>query len=154
MKRSRQAYENVVKTYFEGCNAGDADTIAACLAPDATHYFPAGMYGGPWRSAQRIAEGWCSLVRDIGSMWTLDRVLVDAESDQAVAEWTHYKTSDGRVLRGDEWYVFDPESGLIKEIRAYYASPQASDLTRLELEGFDYAGRAYSTEPPFSRQPL
>ena len=51
------------------------------------------------------------------------------------------------VLRGDEWYEFDPSTGLISEIRAYYASPQARDLQRLELEGFDYAGRGYSVEP-------
>ena len=53
----------------------------------------------------------------------------------------------GTVLRGDEWYEFDASTGLISEIRAYYASPQARDLQRLELEGFDYAGRGYSVEP-------
>jgi len=31
----------------------------------------------------------------------------------------------GKALRGDEWYEFDEHSGLISEIRAYYASPQA-----------------------------
>jgi hypothetical protein len=48
------------------------------------------------------------------------------------------------VLRGDEWYRFDPDSGLISEIRAYYASPQAAGLDRLELGGFPYAERGYA----------
>jgi hypothetical protein len=66
-------------------------------------------------------------------------------------EWTHFKTLQGTVLRGDEWYDFDPESGLIREIRAYYASPQDPALERLELGGFDYAGRGYATAQPFER---
>jgi hypothetical protein len=73
--------------------------------------------------------------------------VIDVDANSAVAEWTHYKTKQGTVLRGDEWYEFDPSTGLISEIRAYYASPQARDLQRLELEGFDYAGRGYSVEP-------
>ena len=52
------------------------------------------------------------------------------------------------MLRGDEWYVFDADSGLIREIRAYYASPQDPILDRLELGGFDYAGRGYPAAPP------
>jgi hypothetical protein len=66
-------------------------------------------------------------------------------------EWTHFKTFEGTVLRGDEWYVFDPASGLIREIRAYYASPQDPTLERLELGGFPYGERGYPAEPPFSR---
>ena len=75
-------------------------------------------------------------------------MAVDPDLNTAVAEWTHYKTSQGKALRGDEWYEFDPASGLISEIRAYYASPQAADLDRLELADFDYAGRGYSLDAP------
>ena len=75
-------------------------------------------------------------------------MAVDAEMNTAVAEWSHYKTKQGTVLRGDEWYEFDDESGLISEIRAYYASPQVADLQRLELADFDSAGRGYSHRPP------
>ena len=42
------------------------------------------------------------------------------------------------------WYHFDPHSGLIAEIRAYYASPQATGLDRLELSGYPYAERGYA----------
>jgi hypothetical protein len=73
------------------------------------------------------------------------------DGSRAVIEWTHFKTSAGTVLRGDEWYVFDSRSGLIREIGAYYASPQSADLDRLELGGFDYAARGYACEPPFVR---
>jgi len=65
-----------------------------------------------------------------------------------VIEWTHFKTKQGTVLRGDEWYVFDPGSGLIREIRAYYASPQDASLDRLELGGYDYAAHGYAAAPP------
>ena len=52
------------------------------------------------------------------------------------------------MLRGAEWYVFDDETGLINELRAYYASPQAKDLERLELGGYDYEGRGHALAPP------
>jgi methyltransferase len=56
------------------------------------------------------------------------------------------------VLRGDEWYILDPETGLIAEIRAYNASPQDRSLARLELQDFDYAGRGYHLECPMTHQ--
>jgi methyltransferase len=140
--------DEVVRTYFVGCNDADATKIASCLTDDAVHYFPPGMYGGPWRGASLIAENWCSMVARIGSTWALEQVLISPDGRTGVAEWTHYKTTDGTVLRGDEWYVFDEQSGLISEIRAYYASPQDQTRNRMELEGFDYGARGYSTEQP------
>lgn len=52
------------------------------------------------------------------------------------------------MLRGAEWYVFDGPTGLIKELRAYYASPQGPGLERLELGGYDYRSRGYALAPP------
>jgi hypothetical protein len=52
----------------------------------------------------------------------------------------------GPWARGAEWYEFDPGTGLITEIRAYLASPPAAGATRLELEGFPYAERGYTTD--------
>ena len=63
-------------------------------------------------------------------------------------EWTHFKTSQGTILRGAEWVVFDTGTGLMQEIRAYYAAPQTSDLKRLELGGFDYERRGYVLVSP------
>lgn len=39
--------------------------------------------------------------------------------------------------------MFDPESGRIAEIRAYYASPADKRVAINELVDFDYAGRGY-----------
>jgi hypothetical protein len=45
-----------------------------------------------------------------------------------------------------ESYAFDEASGLIREVRAYYAA-QARDNAALTLEGFDYQGRGYPAGP-------
>ena len=140
--------ERLIRTYFEGCNEADSEKVISCLTPDAVHYFPPDMYDGPWRGAETIARKWQNAVAKIGSYWTIDSVVVDANRDQAVIEWAHFKTRDGTVLRGAEWYLFDEETGLISELRAYYASPQAKDLKRLELGGYDYEGRGYVLAPP------
>ncbi|MEI9891341.1 MAG: nuclear transport factor 2 family protein [Caulobacteraceae bacterium] len=138
----------LVRTYFDGCNEADVDKIAACFTPQAVHYFPPGMYEGPFVGARKIAEKWRGAVQALGSYWTVDRLLIEPASWQAVMEWTHFKTRTGAVLRGIEWYEFDPASGLIREIRAYYATPQPAEGDRFELGGFDYAGRDYPLSPP------
>lgn len=151
MSMTHDEMERAIRGYFDACNAGDADAIAAFFTDDAVHYFPPGMYEGPFRTAATIGDRWHQAVEGLGSMWTIDELITDPDTGRAVIEWTHFKTLKGTVLRGDEWYIFDLESGLIVEIRAYYASPQAADLKTLELGGFDYAGRGYATEPPFTR---
>ena len=140
--------ETLIRTYFEACNEADAERMIACFTPDAVHYFPPDMYDGPWQGARTIARKWQTSVARIGSYWTLDGIIIDEDRDEAVIEWTHFKTKDGTVLRGAEWYVFDDETGLIKELRAYYASPQDKDLQKLELGGYDYEGRGYPLAPP------
>ena len=145
--------ESLIRTYFDACNAADADKIAACFVPDGVHYFPPGMYQGPFVGAQTIAERWVGAVEKLGSYWTIDSIVIDPAGARAVIEWSHFKTFSGVLLRGDEWYAFDEDTGLIKEIRAYYASPQAADLDRLELGGFDYARRGYPLESPVVRTP-
>ena len=140
--------EALIRTYFDGCNEADVDKVAACFVPDAVHYFPPGMYGGAFRGARTIGERWRDAVLNLGSYWTVDRLVVEPVTMTAVMEWTHFKTKEGKVLRGIEWYDFDRESGLISEIRAYYASPQDRTLNRLELAGFDYNGRGYPAAPP------
>ena len=147
-----EGMESLIRTYFDGCNEADIPKMVACFEPSAVHYFPPGMYGGPFRGAEEIARRWVAAVENFGSVWTVDHVVTDPGTGRAVIEWTHFKTFQGTVLRGDEWYVFSPETGLIREIRAYYASPQDASLERLELGGFDYAGRGYALEPPIVRE--
>jgi ketosteroid isomerase-like protein len=50
-----QRMEALIRTYFEGCNEADAEKITSCFTPDAVHYFPPGMYDGPFRGAATIA---------------------------------------------------------------------------------------------------
>lgn len=143
-----RAMEKLIRRYFDGCNEADVEKMVECMEPDAVHYFPPGMYGGPFRGAREIAERWRSAVETLGSYWTVDWVVCDPAANRAAIEWTHFKTKQGVRLRGAETYEFDDESALITEIRAYYASPQDDGLAALELGGFDYAARGYALEPP------
>jgi hypothetical protein len=144
---SWDAMEARIRRYFDDCNSGEVERIAAHFEPDAVHYFPPGTYEGPFRGARSIAEKWRAAVQKLGSHWTVDTVMCDPPRRRAVIEWTHFKRAQGIILRGDEWYEFSAR-GLIREIRAYYASPQDATLTKLELGGFDYAGRGYPLKSP------
>jgi hypothetical protein len=146
---SWEAMESRIRHYFADCNSGDVDRIAANFEPDGVHYFPPGTYEGPFRGARTIGEKWHAAVQKLGSHWTVDTVICDPPRRRAVIEWTHFKRLQGIILRGDEWYEFSPR-GLIREIRAYYASPQHVTLRNLELGGFDYAGRGYPLKAPSS----
>lgn len=144
---TRTSMEQHIRDYFAACNSGEPERIARYFEPDGVHYFPPGMYGGPFRGALEIGQRWQAAVQTFGSYWTVDQFIGEPESRRAVIEWTHFKRKQDTVLRGDEWYVFS-ERGLIREIRAYYASPQDRGLATLELGGFDYAGRGYPLAAP------
>ena len=144
---TKGAMESWIRNYFDACNSGVIQRIAAYFEPDGVHYFPPGMYEGPFVGAETIASKWQQAVETLGSYWTVDQIICEPESRRAVIEWTHFKRKKDVILRGDEWYIFS-ERGRIQEIRAYYASPQDSSLDRLELGNFDYAGRGYPVEWP------
>lgn len=139
--------EALIRRYFDGCNAADIDQMAACFTEDAAHYFPPGLPDIPWRGARTIGEMWRWCVVQLGSQWTIEKVLVGPDAAEVAIEWTHRKTGVGEVLRGNEWYVFDTERGLIRETRAHYAAPAGNSLPINELLGFDYRGRGYALEP-------
>lgn len=146
MTLSRSEMERIMRDYMAACTRGAADEIEEYFEPDAVHYFPPGMYEGPFRGARTIAERWAKAVETGGSSWTVDYVAVDEETQTAVCEWTHFKRSQDVILRGTEWYEFS-DRGRITEIRAYYASPQDPSLRVLELGGFPYPGRGYPLRP-------
>ena len=129
--------EALIRRYFDACNAGNVDAIAACFTPDAVHYFPPGLPDIPWRGADTIANKWIWCVNELGSQWTIEKILVSHDSPEAVIEWTHWKNKSGTALRGDEWYRFDPVTGKIAEIRAYYAAPADKSVAINELYDFD-----------------
>ncbi len=150
-------YETLIRRYFDACNAADYDALVSCFTVDAVHYFPPGLPDIPFRGADTIARKWMWCVEHLGSWWTIDQVLISHDSNEAVIEWTHWKTKQGIGLRGDEWYIFDEQSGLISEIRAFYAAPAVNDVASLpdvggiamnQLVGFDYPGRSYHLGPP------
>jgi hypothetical protein len=58
----------------------------------------------------------------LGHIWTVDRVLVAADRPETVLEWTQFDKKGG-ILRGIDWFVFEPGSFRIQEIRAYGAAP-------------------------------
>jgi ketosteroid isomerase-like protein len=133
----------LIRRYFAACNAADYAALVDCFTPDAVHYFPAGLPEIPWRTADTIAKKWIWCVQTLGSQWTIEKILVSHDSPEAVIEWTHWKGKSGTALRGDEWYRFDPVTGKIAEIRAYYAAPADKAVTINELVDFDYSARGY-----------
>jgi len=142
MKPDAEFLESRVRAYFDACNTGDADLIACHFEPDAKHYFPRGVSQGTFAGASDIARGWARFVKQFGSQWSIDHILVDAPRLEAVIEWTHTKQGLAGYLRGDEWYRFS-ERGLIKEIRAYYACPSPDGLQSYELGDYPYAELGY-----------
>ncbi|WP_204331247.1 nuclear transport factor 2 family protein [Geodermatophilus sabuli] len=142
-----ESMERFIRDYFAACNEGDVDGVASYFEPDGVHYFPPGMYEGPFRGARTIGEKWHAAVTEGGSFWTIDQMMTDPPTRRAVIEWSHFKRRAGVLLRGDEWYVFS-ERGFIQEIRAYYASPQDPELSVLQIEGYDYEGLGYATSAP------
>ena len=140
---SPEFYEALIRRYFDACNAADYSALVDCFMPDAVHYFPAGLPEIPWRTADTIARKWQWCVETLGSQWTIERIIVSHDKPEAMIEWTHWKNKSGTALRGAEWYDFDPKSGKIAEIRAYYASPADKSVVINELVDFDYAGRGY-----------
>ncbi|KAF1020411.1 MAG: hypothetical protein GAK30_02555 [Paracidovorax wautersii] len=134
-------YDALIRRYFAACNAASHEALVDCFTPDAVHYFPPGLPGVPWRSADTIARQWIWCVQTLGSQWTIERIIVSHDKPEAVIEWTHWKNKSGTALRGAEWYDF--RDGRISEIRAYYASPADRSVAINELADFDYAGRGY-----------
>lgn len=140
--------EATIREYFDGCNESSVEKMTRTMEPEAVHYFPDGAPQGTFFGAKAIADGWVNTVRNLGSIWTIDRILVDAGRLEAVIEWTHFKPKAGVYLRGDEWYVFS-ERGYIAEIRAYYACPASTEPVRSHMLGdYEYDVRGYPMEPP------
>lgn len=100
------------------------------------------------RGGAVIAARFQAIVEEQGRRWTVDRILEDATQAEAAIDYSRFKTGDDTVVRGAEWFLFDPASGRIREIHAYTAAPLRPDLARHELIDFDYAGRGYPVALP------
>ena len=147
MTLRRESIERAVRGYVDACNSGDANRIKSYFTTNAVHYFPQGSPFGTLRGAAAIADCWTGCVEELGSWWTVDRVLIDPEAQEAVVEWTHFKPKMNGYLRGDEWYRFD-EDGLITEIRAYYACPAQEGVAKHEIGDYPYEPNGYPMALP------
>lgn len=138
-----QRIEQVIRRYIQACNDADAKEIADCFCADAVYYFP---HIPKWSGAVAIAENFTKRAQERGQCWTVDQVIVDVDRCAAALEWTRFDL-DGRVVRGVDWFVFEPQTINIREVRPYAAAFR-TDLARQELQDFDYAGRGYPTNAP------
>jgi len=137
-----QRMEQVIRTYIQACNNADAKAIAACFCPDAVHYFPRGT---KWLGAATIGGNFAKRVQELGLSWTVDQLLTDVDRRAAILEWTQFNKQSGQIVRGVDWFVFEPGTFSIQEVRCYIAAPPYPDMSRQELRDFDYAGRGYPT---------
>ena len=134
--------EEIIRAYIQACNDADAEAIAACFCSDAVHYFPAGdPRRTKWLGAATIGSNFAKIAEQQGVCWTVDQLVIDADRGAAVLEWTRFNRERDRLIRGVDWFVFDPETLSILEVRPYTAAPMRSSLPRQELGGFDYADR-------------
>ena len=140
-----QRMEHVIRTYIQACNDADAEAMAASFCPDAVHYFPSRL---KWSGAATIGSNFAKIAREQRVCWTVDQLLIDVDRCAAALEWTRFDRQHARIVRGVDWFVFEPQTLGIQEIRSYTAAPVHPDLARQELLDFDYAGRGYPTTFP------
>jgi methyltransferase len=144
-RTTAQRAEAVIRTYIQACNDADAKAIAACFCLEGVHYFPAIP---KWVGATTIGNNFAQRVREKGQRWTVDQLVIDADRCAATLEWTRFdSTNMPSILRGVDWFVFEPETFRIQEVRSYFAALHP-DKARQELLDFDYEGRGYPTTSP------
>jgi hypothetical protein len=139
---AKNKMEQMVRAYFEACRKLDPNAISGCFAPGGVHYFP---HLPPLRDGSAIGAAIVEDLRNRGGQYFIDKIFTNVEHCAAAVEWSRTFRQPDRILRGYEFYEFDPASTLIREIRGYYAAAPASDKTRHEILGFDYEGRGYTT---------
>lgn len=132
-----------ITRYYDGCSAGDVETMLGTLDPGVVHWFLAPNVGSaPVRGAEHLARYWRKVSGLIEARWVVDHALTGGA--EAVIEWTMFwrpqGTADRVATRGAEWFTFAAD-GRITEIRSYYQ--QRPETT--QLDGFPYADRGYST---------
>ena len=124
-----QRMEHVIRTYIQACNDADANAMAACFGPEAVHYSPSGP---KWVGAAIIGHHFTTRVREQGHCWTVDQLVIDVDRCAATLEWTRFDRQHARILRGVDWFVFEPQTFRIQEVRPYTAAPIHPDMARQE----------------------
>ncbi|MBI1394647.1 MAG: hypothetical protein GC151_01615 [Betaproteobacteria bacterium] len=130
---------DVVRRYFDACNSGVLEDFGPTLADDVVHYFLPDRFP-PIKGAEHLARFWRKFKQVSDTVWGIDEII--AQGDRVVNEWSLIWTPPGSgarlKMRGSEWYVM--RSGVIAEIRAYFAYDEARDA---QLAGFPYRDRGY-----------
>ena len=116
-----------------------------CFCSEAVHYSP---WTPKWSGAATIGNNFAKVVREQGISWMVDQLLIDVDQSAAALEWTGFNRQHARIVRGVDWFVFEPHTLCIQEIRPYAAAPIHPDKPRQELLDFDYVGRGYPTTFP------
>ena len=140
-----QRMEHVIRTYIQACNDADAEAIAASFCPDAVHDFPSSF---KWGGAATIGHNCAQRVRDQGHYWTVDHLLINGDQCAAALEWTRVPGHQTQIVRGVDWFVFEPQTWRMQEVRPYTAAPVQPDMARQEFLDFDDVGRGYPTTCP------
>jgi len=63
----------------------------------------------------------------VGGEYFIDKSFTNVEQFAAAVEWSRTFHQGDRILRGYEFYEFDPASILIREIRGYFAAAPNPD---------------------------
>jgi len=131
-----------VRRYFDACNSGVLEDFTPTLASDVVHYFLPSRFT-PIRGRDHLARFWRKFKQVSNTVWSIDEVI--AQGDRVISEWSLIWTPPGSSsrlkMRGSEWY--EMRSGVIGEIRAYFAYDESRDA---ELTGFPYRDRGYLME--------
>ena len=70
------------------------------------------------------------IIREQGYSWTVDQLLMDVDRYAATLEWTRFNRQDARIVRGVDWFVFEPQTFRIQEVRVYTGTPVQPDMAR------------------------
>src|SRR5262249_2820720 len=134
-----------IRTYIQACNDADVEAIASCFCPGAVHY--RGPADPKWEGPTTIGSNFAKRVRELGHYWTVDQLLIDVDRWAAALEGRGFDRQ-ARFVRGVDWFVFEPQTFCVQEVRPYTAAPVHPDMARQEFLDFDYAGRGYPTTLP------
>jgi len=133
---------DTVRRYFDACNSGLLEDFKLTLADDVVHYFLPDRFA-PIRGADHLARFWRKFKQVSDTVWAVDEAI--AQGNRVVSEWSLIWTPPGSSsrlkMRGSEWY--EMRSGVIAEVRAYFAYDESRDA---ELTGFPYRDRRYLME--------
>jgi ketosteroid isomerase-like protein len=133
------AHVDLIRSYYEALNTGDAEAVSAHFTDDAVHYY---TRLGPHQGAETIGKMTELGVQSIDAQWYIENAI--EQGDQVVIEWTMTwrapESGEKRLDRGTEW--FQIRDGKIAEVRAYHHGGRKNPQG--DLMGFDHAGRGYT----------